>query len=80
MLRDAVKQITNTWKILIQQNRQNTYRTFIWIISMAGQCVFIWLKNVNDFDINSSSEKSSLGYILEVDLKNPDELHLVHND
>ena len=42
--------------------------------------VFIWLKNVNDFDVNSNSEKSSLGYILEVDLKNPDELHVVYND
>ena len=41
---------------------------------------FKWLKNVNDFDVNSSSEKSSVGYILKVDLKNPDELHVLHND
>ena len=36
---------------------------------------FIWLKNVDDFDENSISEKSSIGYILEVD-----ELHVLHND
>ena len=41
---------------------------------------FKWLKNVNDFDVNSSSEKSSVGYILKVDPKNPDELHVLHND
>ena len=27
--RDAVKKITNTWKIMILQNRQYAYRTFI---------------------------------------------------
>ena len=35
----------------------------------------IWLKNVDDFDENSISEKSSTGHILEVD-----ELHVLHND
>ena len=29
LLKDAVKQITNTWKIMILQNRQYTYRTLI---------------------------------------------------
>ena len=28
---------------------------------------FKWLKNVDNFDINSVSEKSQIGYILEVD-------------
>ena len=32
------------------------------------------------FDINSVSEKSLIGYILEVDLKYPDDLHVLHND
>ena len=27
--RDTVKKITNTWKIMILQNRQYTYRTLI---------------------------------------------------
>ena len=39
-----------------------------------------WLKNVNEFDVTSISEKSKTGYILEVNLKCPDELHDLHND
>ena len=41
---------------------------------------FKWLKNVDGFDVNSISEKSSIGYILDVDLEYPDELHVLHND
>ena len=41
---------------------------------------FKWLKNVDGFDVSSISEKSPIGYFLEVDLKYPDELHELHND
>ena len=41
---------------------------------------FEWLKNVDGFDVNSISEKSPIGYFLEVDLEYPDELHVLHND
>ena len=41
---------------------------------------FKWLKNVANFDVNSISEKSPIGYILEVDLEYPDELHYLHNN
>ena len=41
---------------------------------------FEWLKNVDGFDVNSISEKSEIGYFLEVDLEYPDELHELHND
>ena len=41
---------------------------------------FKWLKNVDNFDVNSISEKSSVRYIFEVDLKYPDELHVLHNE
>ena len=41
---------------------------------------FKWLKNVDGFDVNSISEKSSIGYILDVDLEYPEELYLLHND
>ena len=41
---------------------------------------FKWLKNIDNFDVNSISENSSIGYILEVDLKYPDELHYLRND
>ena len=41
---------------------------------------FIWLKNIDKFDIMSISEKSAIGHFLEVDLEYLDELHELHND
>ena len=41
---------------------------------------FEWLKNVDHFYVNSVSEKSEIGYFLEVDLEYPDKLHELHND
>ena len=41
---------------------------------------FEWLKNVDEFDVMSISEKSKIGYFLEVNLEHPDELHELHND
>ena len=41
---------------------------------------FKWLKNVDEFDVMSISEKSPIGYFLEVDLEYPDKLHELHND
>ena len=41
---------------------------------------FKWLKNVDGFDVNSISKKSSVGYIIEVDHEYPDELHALHID
>ena len=41
---------------------------------------FTWLKNVHGFDVALISKKSQIGYILEVDLEYPDELHELHND
>ena len=37
-------------------------------------------KNVDELDVMSINEKSDAGYILEVDLKYPKELHELHND
>ena len=39
---------------------------------------FEWLKN--EFGVMPISEKSPIGYFLEVDLEYPDELHELHND
>ena len=36
--------------------------------------------NVDELDVMSINEKSDVGYILEVDLEYPDELHKLHND
>ena len=41
---------------------------------------FKWLKNIDNFDVNSVSENGSTGYILEVDLEYLDKLHKLHND
>ena len=41
---------------------------------------FKWLKNVNNFDVNSVSEKTPIGYIFKADLEYPAELHKFHND
>ena len=41
---------------------------------------FKWLKNIDEFDVMPISEKSPMGYFLEVDLKYSDELHELHND
>ena len=41
---------------------------------------FKWLKNVNGFDVHSISEKSEVGYFLEIELQYPNELHELHND
>ena len=34
---------------------------------------FVWLKNVDEFNVMSISEKSEIGYFLEVDFKYPNE-------
>ena len=41
---------------------------------------FEWLKSVDELDVMSINKKSDVGYILEVDLKYPNELHELHND
>ena len=41
---------------------------------------FKWFKNVEGFEVNSISEKSSIGYILDIDLEYPDKLHVLHID
>ena len=43
---------------------------------------FEWLnqKEISDFCLNSISENSFIGYILEVDLEYPSELYDLHND
>ena len=41
---------------------------------------FKWLKTINKFDVSLVSKSSSIGYILEVDFKYPDQLHVLRID
>ena len=41
---------------------------------------FEWLENIDKFDVMSINKKSEIGYILEVHLKYPKELHELFND
>ena len=73
LLEDIVKQITNTWKIMILKNCQ--YIIYFDVNNLYGwamnRCLpyggFKWLKNVDKFDVNLISENSSIGYIFEID-------------
>ena len=38
---------------------------------------FKWLKNVDKFGVNSTSEKSPIG---QIELDYPDEIHVLHRD
>ena len=72
---------------MTQINHQHLYHTLTWIVYMVRQwneylpySEFEWLKNVDKLDVNSTNKKSDIGYILEVDLEYPRELHELHND
>ena len=69
-------------------NKQSTFITYLDKNNLYGRAMseylpygeFEWLKNVDSFDVMSIDKKSDVGYILEVDLKYPKELHELHND
>ena len=69
-------------------NKQSTFINYLDKNNLYGWSMskylpygeFEWLKNVDGLDIMSINEKSHVGYILEVDLKYPKELHELHND
>ena len=68
--------------------KQSKFITYLYMNNMYDWAMsgylpyggFKWLKNVDGFDVNSISEKSPIGCILQVDLEYPDELHVLHND
>ena len=65
-------------KFIIYLNMNNLYG---WAMSRyLPYGGFKWLKNVDEFDVNSISKKSPIEAILEVDLEEPDEIHVLHND
>ena len=69
-------------------NKPSTFITYLdknnlygWVTSeYLPYGEFEWLKNVDELDVMSINEKGDVGYILEVDLKYPKELHQLHND
>ena len=68
--------------------KQSTFISYLDMNNLYGWAMseylsyegFKWLKNVDEFDVMSINEKSPIGYLLEVDLKYPDNLHELHND
>ena len=45
-----------------------------------GGFKFLSCEEINEFDLDSISENSLVGYTLKVDLKHCEELHDSHND
>ena len=68
--------------------KQSTFLSYLDMNNLYGWAMseylpyegFKWLKTFDRFDVMSFSEKSLIGYFLEVDLKYPDELHELHSD
>ena len=68
--------------------KPSKYISYIDMNNLHGQAMsrylpyggFEWLKNADKFDVNSISKNNLVGYIVEVDLEYPDELHVLHND
>ena len=73
-----------------EQYKENKYITYLDADNLYGWAMsqyllyskFKWLnqEETNRFDVNSIGESSLDGYILEIVLKYPDELHELHND
>ena len=67
-------------KFIMYLDANNLY---VWAMSQyLPYSEFKWLnkKEISRFCLNSISENSFVGYILEVDFKYPDKLHNLHND
>ena len=68
--------------------KQSTFISYLDVNNFYGWAMseyrpyegFKWLENIDGFDVMSISKKSLIGYLLEVDLKYPDELRELHND
>ena len=80
----------NKYMECYDRSEESKYITYLdannlygWAISLClPYSAFKWLnqKEISDFCLNSISKNSSIGYILEVDLKYPSEWHEFHND
>ena len=64
-------------KCIVNQDTNNLYEREMPQYFPVGR--FKWLKNVGKLDVNEVSKDISKGYILEVDLEYPEELHDLRN-
>ena len=70
------------------KNKPSTFISYLDMNNLYGWAMneylpygrFEWLENIDKFDIMPVSDKSPVGYFLEVGLKYPEELHELHND
>ena len=70
------------------KNKPHSYITYLDANNLYGWAMsqylptgkFKWVKNVNDIDVLDIDDEARKGYILEVDLEYPKELHDLHND
>ena len=72
--------ISKESKFIVYLDANNLYG---WAMSQYfPQSGFKWLnqKEIDKFHVNSIGKNSSVGSILKIDLKLPDELHELHND
>ena len=68
--------------------KQSTFASYVDMNNLYGWTMskylpyegYKCLKNVDEFDVMSVTEKSLIGFFLEVDLEYPDELHELHDD
>ena len=80
----------NKYMECYDSGKESKYITYLITNNLYGRAMsqyllysgFKWLnqKEISDFCLNSISENSSIGYILEVDLEYPSELHELLND
>ena len=69
-------------------NKPKSYITYLDANNLYGYAMqqylptgkFKWLKNIAEFDVGYISDTSKKGYILEVDMEYPTDLHDDHND
>ena len=76
MMNDYDETKENSWMMYLNAN--NLYG---WAMSQALPTGgFEWVSCLNQEEVQTLESKASKGYILEVDLEYPEELHDAHND
>ena len=89
MLKDKHSKANNKYIEKYGSSEESVYIIYLDANNLYGWAViqylpygeFKWLSKteIDKTDLNSTGEKSSIGYILEAELENPSELHELHN-